>query len=98
MGVLRQHEALTASVPARLTALGAALSRLPVGLHVGKMLLLGSLFHLADPVVTMAAGLSVQSPYVRLPATDEVRARWVTLRARWVTLRARWVTLRALAG
>ena len=60
MGVLQQHEALTAEDPPRLTALGGALSSLPVGLHVGKMLLLGSLFHLADPVVTMAAGLSVQ--------------------------------------
>lgn len=55
MGALQQHEAVDRSN--RLTPLGAALSALPVGLHIGKMLILGSLFHLSDPVITMAAGL-----------------------------------------
>lgn len=31
----------------------------------GKMLVLGSMFHLAEPVLTIAAALSVQSPFTR---------------------------------
>lgn len=31
----------------------------------GKMLILGSMFHLAEPVLTIAAALSVQSPFTR---------------------------------
>lgn len=31
----------------------------------GKMLILGSTFHLAEPVLTIAAALSVQSPFTR---------------------------------
>jgi len=31
----------------------------------GKMLVLGSLFKLLDPVMTVAAALSVQSPFLR---------------------------------
>lgn len=32
---------------------------------LGKMLILGSMFHLAEPVLTIAAALSVQSPFTR---------------------------------
>lgn len=31
----------------------------------GKMLILGCMFHLAEPVLTIAAALSVQSPFTR---------------------------------
>lgn len=36
-----------------------------VCVHSGKMLVLGSLFKLVDPVLTVAAALSVQSPFLR---------------------------------
>lgn len=36
-----------------------------VCVHLGKMLVLGSLFNLVEPVLTMAAALSVQSPFLR---------------------------------
>eukprot|EP00959_Pyramimonas_sp_CCMP1952_P141465 2960884-Pyramimonas_sp.AAC.1 len=64
---------MDSSPAARLTPLGAALAGLPVGLHLGKMLVLGSLFHLAQPALAVAAGLSVQSPYVRLQAGDAIK-------------------------
>lgn len=51
-----------------LTRLGAVLSCLPVDAHIGKLLILGAAFHVADPVLTMAAALSVQSPFLRLPS------------------------------
>ncbi|XP_023240234.1 probable ATP-dependent RNA helicase DHX34 [Centruroides sculpturatus] len=46
-----------------LTVMGQMLSRLPVDVTIGKMLILGSVFHLVDPVMTLAAVISVQSPF-----------------------------------
>nr|KAF6409597.1 DExH-box helicase 34 [Rousettus aegyptiacus] len=48
-----------------LTPIGSLLAQLPVDVVIGKMLVLGSTFHLAEPVLTIAAALSVQSPFTR---------------------------------
>ncbi|XP_006868300.1 PREDICTED: probable ATP-dependent RNA helicase DHX34 [Chrysochloris asiatica] len=48
-----------------LTPIGSLLAQLPVDVVIGKMLILGSMFRLAEPVLTMAAALSVQSPFTR---------------------------------
>ncbi|XP_076987443.1 putative ATP-dependent RNA helicase DHX34 isoform X2 [Tamandua tetradactyla] len=48
-----------------LTPIGSLLAQLPVDVVIGKMLLLGSVFSLAEPVLTIAAALSVQSPFAR---------------------------------
>jgi len=63
---LQQHQAITRSDEGtyRLTAVGGMLAQLPVDIPIGKMLVLGSLFHILDPVLTMAAALTVQSPFV----------------------------------
>ncbi|KAM8904824.1 putative ATP-dependent RNA helicase DHX34 [Spinachia spinachia] len=50
---------------AELTSIGSLLAQLPVDVVIGKMLVLGSLFKLVDPVLTVAAALSVQSPFLR---------------------------------
>ncbi|TNN66622.1 putative ATP-dependent RNA helicase DHX34 [Liparis tanakae] len=50
---------------AELTSIGNLLAQLPVNVVIGKMLVLGSLFKLVDPVMTVAAALSVQSPFLR---------------------------------
>ncbi|XP_068569916.1 probable ATP-dependent RNA helicase DHX34 [Cebidichthys violaceus] len=50
---------------AELTSIGSLLAQLPVDVVIGKMLVLGSLFNLVDPVLTVAAALSVQSPFLR---------------------------------
>ena len=61
----------------RLTRLGAVLSCLPVDVHIGKLLILGAAFHVTDPVLTIAAALSVQSPFLRLPSDADAEAmRW----------------------
>ncbi|KAK3234497.1 hypothetical protein CYMTET_55253 [Cymbomonas tetramitiformis] len=107
---LKEQEALSPAL--QLTPLGAALASLPVSLHIGKILILGSLFHLKarpfrqavldsgaclssvrkercelgaglsetetgavmdihqEHVITMAAAMSVQSPYIRLGSSD----------------------------
>lgn len=48
-----------------LTPIGSLLAQLPVDVVIGKMLILGSMFSLAEPVLTIAAALSVQSPFTR---------------------------------
>ncbi|KAM8952308.1 putative ATP-dependent RNA helicase DHX34 [Pelodytes ibericus] len=60
---LRDQGALDRSE--ELTPIGKLLARLPVDVVIGKMLILGSLFSLLEPVLTIAAALSVQSPLLR---------------------------------
>ncbi|KAK2846662.1 hypothetical protein Q5P01_009661 [Channa striata] len=48
-----------------LTSIGTLLAQLPVDVVIGKMLVLGSLFNLVEPMLTVAAALSVQSPFLR---------------------------------
>ncbi|XP_069842930.1 probable ATP-dependent RNA helicase DHX34 isoform X1 [Dendropsophus ebraccatus] len=60
---LRDQGALDGSE--ELTPIGNLLAQLPVDVVIGKMLILGSLFSLVEPILTVAAALSVQSPFVR---------------------------------
>uniref|UniRef100_A0A9L0R8P1 DExH-box helicase 34 n=1 Tax=Equus caballus TaxID=9796 RepID=A0A9L0R8P1_HORSE len=60
---LRDQGALDSSEA--LTPIGSLLAQLPVDVVIGKMLILGSTFCLAEPVLTIAAALSVQSPFTR---------------------------------
>ncbi|NXG39102.1 DHX34 helicase, partial [Dromaius novaehollandiae] len=48
-----------------LTPIGNLLAQLPVDVVVGKMLVLGALFGLTEPTLTVAATLSVQSLFLR---------------------------------
>ncbi|KAG0346255.1 hypothetical protein BG004_002057 [Podila humilis] len=47
-----------------LTPLGIHLCNLPVDVHIGKMILFGSIFKCLDPILTIAAMLSYKSPFV----------------------------------
>ncbi|NXX76424.1 DHX34 helicase, partial [Urocolius indicus] len=60
-----------------LTPIGNLLAQLPVDVVVGKMLVLGALFGLTEPTLTVAATLSVQSPFLRPshPNPDHATAR-----------------------
>ncbi|KAI9484179.1 MAG: putative ATP-dependent RNA helicase DHX34-like protein [Benjaminiella poitrasii] len=49
-----------------LLGLGSVLAKLPVDATVGKMLILGVVFNIIDPILTIAAGMSVQSPFTRI--------------------------------
>ena len=55
----------------RLTALGTHLSTLPVDCRVGKLLLMGSMFGVADEALSVAASLSFRSPFLSPPAKRE---------------------------
>ncbi|XP_060072123.1 probable ATP-dependent RNA helicase DHX34 [Ylistrum balloti] len=61
-GALREDETLT--------PIGQMLSRLPVDVVIGKMLIMGSIFHITDPVLSIAAAMSVQSPFTSKAHTD----------------------------
>ncbi|XP_004301561.1 PREDICTED: probable ATP-dependent RNA helicase DHX36-like [Fragaria vesca subsp. vesca] len=47
-----------------LTNLGKYLSMLPVDPKLGKMLIMGAVFHCFDPVLTIVSGLSVRDPFL----------------------------------
>ncbi|XP_045216497.2 probable ATP-dependent RNA helicase DHX34 [Mercenaria mercenaria] len=53
-----------------LTPIGLMLSKLPVDVVIGKMLIMGSIFHMIDPVLSIAAAMSVQSPFTSKMHTD----------------------------
>ncbi|XP_065837116.1 probable ATP-dependent RNA helicase DHX34 [Oscarella lobularis] len=61
---LKNQSALTREE--KLTPIGRMLAKLPVDVVIGKMLVMGSMFDMVDPVLTIAAALSVQSPFHRL--------------------------------
>ncbi|XP_076036389.1 putative ATP-dependent RNA helicase DHX34 [Oratosquilla oratoria] len=54
----------------KLTSVGQLLSQLPVDVALGKMLIMGSLFHQVDPVLSLAASMSVQSPFTNRAYRD----------------------------
>lgn len=65
---LKQLEALTSDE--KLTPLGKTLSRIPVEVSIGKMLLIGSVFKQLQATLTLAATLNVQSPYTNRAFRD----------------------------
>ncbi|KAF9429911.1 hypothetical protein BGZ94_009026 [Podila epigama] len=70
---LQDVRALTKSE--ELTPLGIHLCNLPVDVHIGKMILFGSIFKCLDPILTIAAMLSFKSPFVTpFGAEDEADA------------------------
>ncbi|KAI9025180.1 P-loop containing nucleoside triphosphate hydrolase protein [Phycomyces nitens] len=50
-----------------IMALGKILADLPVDTIIGKMLIMATVFNIVDPIITIAASMSVQSPFSRLP-------------------------------
>lgn len=62
---LKQLEAIEENEKESLTPLGQVLARLPVDVTIGKILILGTIFHILEPLLTICAALSVQSPFIR---------------------------------
>lgn len=69
---LKQQGALTDDET--LTPIGQMLAQLPVDVVIGKVLLIGSVFHVIEPVMIIAAALSVQSPFTQKMGYDSVVA------------------------
>lgn len=66
--VLKEQGALTADED--LTPTGRILAQLPVDVTIGKVLILGCVFRLVDPVLSLAAALSIQSPFTQRSFRD----------------------------
>lgn len=47
-----------------LLSIGKFLSMLPVDPKLGKMLIMGAIFHCFDPILTIVSGLSVRDPFL----------------------------------
>lgn len=58
----------------QLTSLGYHLSKLPMDVRLGKMLIFGALFRCLDPILTVAASLSCKSPFPAY-ARDSLQAQ-----------------------
>ncbi|XP_015596347.1 probable ATP-dependent RNA helicase DHX34 isoform X2 [Cephus cinctus] len=65
---LKEHGALTDNE--KLTSIGKTLARLPVDIAIGKMLIMGSLFHHVESVLSLAAALSIQTPFTNRAYRD----------------------------
>ncbi|XP_034943062.1 probable ATP-dependent RNA helicase DHX34 [Chelonus insularis] len=65
---LKEHGALTENE--KLTCIGKTLSKLPVDITIGKMLIMGSIFHQVEPVLSLAAALSTQNPFTNRAFKD----------------------------
>ncbi|KAM3583142.1 hypothetical protein VKS41_004891 [Umbelopsis sp. WA50703] len=65
INLLRALEALSSDE--EVTPLGKVLADLPIDAVLGKMLIMSTVFHLVDHIIIIAAGMSVQSPFIRLP-------------------------------
>jgi HrpA-like RNA helicase len=61
-GALNEDESLTIT--------GRMLANLPVDVSIGKMLIMGTLFHQIESVLSLAAALSVQSPFTNQAYRD----------------------------
>ena len=66
-----------------ITPLGTHLARMPVDLRVGKMLLYGAMLGCVDPVLTIAAAMSLQrspflSPFEQRKEAERARAPFLT--------------------
>ncbi|KAF9936561.1 hypothetical protein BGZ65_002286 [Modicella reniformis] len=73
--ILALQEVYALDEKQELTPLGIHLCNLPVDVHIGKMILFGSIFKCLDPILTIAAMLSFKSPFVKpFGAEDEADA------------------------
>lgn len=54
----------------KITSIGKTLARLPVDITIGKMLRMGSIFHQVEPVLSLAAALSIQTPFTNRAYRD----------------------------
>uniref|UniRef100_A0A336JZV4 RNA helicase n=1 Tax=Culicoides sonorensis TaxID=179676 RepID=A0A336JZV4_CULSO len=93
---LKQIDALT--VDEKLTSLGKALAKIPVDITIGKMLMMGCVFQQLQPVLTLCAALSIQSPFTSRAYRDhECEKKPIQYRnIKTVILRRVWIEFHCL--
>ena len=89
--VLRDYNALEAREEV-LTPLGFHLATLPVDARIGKMLIFAAIFRCLDPVLTIAASMSVRSPFSvpfeKREEADEIKRKFCPYQSDHLTLLA----------
>ncbi|CAG7718391.1 unnamed protein product [Allacma fusca] len=68
--IMRLKEQAALTEDEKLTPIGQTLSQLPVDVTIGKMLIMGTVFDHIDAVLSLAAALSVQSPFTNWAHRD----------------------------
>ena len=85
-----------------LTALGLHLSRLPVDVHIGKLILLGAIFGQVNDVLTIAATLSTRTPFLsplsRREEADAAKLRFANGQSDHLTMLRAYNEWDALGG
>ncbi|ORX44750.1 P-loop containing nucleoside triphosphate hydrolase protein [Hesseltinella vesiculosa] len=73
----------------QLTPLGMHMASIPADLRISKMLLLGSIFKCLDPILTIAATMSMKSPFVspmdKREEARKAREQFFFGRSDWLT-------------
>ncbi|KAL0087763.1 P-loop containing nucleoside triphosphate hydrolase protein [Phycomyces blakesleeanus] len=86
---LRAVDAIDSSDNGDLTALGKHMAMIPADLRISKMLLFGSIFRCLDPVLTLAATMSLKSPFIspgdRREEARQARERFLCAKSDWLT-------------
>jgi HrpA-like RNA helicase len=72
ISLLKSSGALNFDFGESITPLGNVLSRLPIDISIGKMLVLGSVFHIVDSLLALVAAITVQSPFLMKAKEDAV--------------------------
>eukprot|EP00900_Chrysochromulina_parva_P022977 jgi/Chrpa1/5312/Chrysochromulina_OHIO_Genome00013211-RA len=85
-----------------LTSLGLHLSRLPVDVHIGKLILLGAIFNRTNDVLTIAATLSTRTPFLspvqRREEADQAKRRFAFNQSDHLTMLRAYNEWDALSG
>ncbi|KAI9020185.1 P-loop containing nucleoside triphosphate hydrolase protein [Phycomyces nitens] len=86
---LRAVDAIDSSDAGDLTALGKHMAMIPADLRISKMLLFGSIFRCLEPVLTLAATMSLKSPFIspgdRREEARQARERFMCAKSDWLT-------------
>ncbi|KAG0174156.1 hypothetical protein DFQ28_004676 [Apophysomyces sp. BC1034] len=88
IATLRAVDAIDAD-RGELTPLGKHMASIPADLRISKMLLFGSIFRCLDPVLTVAATMSLKSPFTspmeRREEAKQARERFMYGKSDWLT-------------
>ncbi|CAO3593081.1 unnamed protein product [Absidia cylindrospora] len=89
LATLRAVDAIDDSDRGDLTPLGKHMANIPADLRISKMLLFGSIFKCLDPILTIAATMSLKSPFTspmeKREEARQARERFMYGKSDWLT-------------
>ncbi|KAI8077768.1 P-loop containing nucleoside triphosphate hydrolase protein [Halteromyces radiatus] len=89
LATLRAVDAIDDTERGDLTPLGKHMANIPADLRISKMLLFGSIFKCLDPILTIAATMSLKSPFTspmeKREEAKEAREKFIYGNSDWLT-------------